>query len=97
MIARSSSMKSVSLRKISLMLTTCSFLLALVSIQLGRRLSTSEHMPMFNSMAAVMLALVCAGLIAAVMSLVKSRAKSVSSWLAAGLALLLLASYLFDD
>ena len=97
MIARSSSMKSLSLRKVSLTLTTCSFLLALVSIQLGRRLSTTENMSMFNSMAAIMLALVCAGFVAAVMSLMKSRAKSVSSWLAAGLALLLLASYLFDD
>ena len=97
MIVRSSSMKSFSLRQVSLMLTTCSFLLALGSIQLGRRLSTTENMSMFNSMAAVILALVCAGFVAAVMSLVKSRAKSVSSWLAAGLALLLLASYLFDD
>ena len=81
----------------SLMLTTCSFLLALVSIQLGRRLNTTEHVSMFNSMAAVILALVCAGFIAALMSLVKSRAKSASSWFAAGLALLLLLSYLFDD
>ncbi|HZL86356.1 MAG TPA: hypothetical protein VFD07_13360 [Candidatus Krumholzibacteria bacterium] len=96
MTARSSSM-NFSLRKASWMSTTCSFLLALVSIQLGRRLSIAEHMSMFNWMAAVILALVVAGFVAALMSLVKSRAKSGSSWLAAGLALLLLLSYLFDD
>ena len=97
MIAKASSLKTFTLRNVSLVLTTCSFLLALASIQLGRRLSTTEHMSMFSSIAAVILTLVGAGFVVALVSLVKTRAKSTSSWLAAALALVLLASYLFDD
>ncbi len=95
MIAQS--LSTFLLRNVSMMLSACSFLLALVSIQLGRRLNYIEHLPMFNSMAAVILALVCAGFVAALGALVKTQAKSPSSWLAVALALVILASYLFDD
>ena len=50
-------------RNVSLLLTGSSFLLGLVSIQLGRRLNYLEHLPVFNTLAAVMLVLVAAALV----------------------------------
>ena len=91
------SSKGFSARNVSLALSACSLLLALVSIQLGRRLRYLDHLPMFNAMAAVILALVGAGFVAAFASLVKTRAQSSSSWLAAAFALVILGLYLFDD
>ena len=87
----------LSARNGSLALTTCSLLLGLVNIQLGRRLNYLEHLPIFNSMAAAMLALVVAGLVVACVPLVRARGRSASLWLAAALAIVVLGSLLLDD
>lgn len=84
-------------RNISLMLTASSFLLALVSIQLGRRLNHLEHLPMFNLLAAAMLVLVIAGLVVAFVPLVKTRGRGASLWLAAAVAIVVLGAFLLED
>ena len=86
-----------SARKVSLVLTTGSLLLALVNILLGRRLNYLEHLPMFNTLAAGMLALVAAALVVAGVPLVKARRRSASLWLVAVLAGFVFGLYLLDD
>jgi len=88
--------RRLSPRGISLMLTTSSFVLGLVSIQLGRRLNYLEHLPMFNVLAAGMLVLVGAGLVVACVPLIMARGRSVPLWVASALAAVILASYLLD-
>lgn len=86
-----------SARTTSLMLTTSSLLLAVVSIQLARRMNYIEHLSLFNGLAAGMLALVTAAVPVACVPLVKARGRNTSLWLAAALAVALLGSYLLDD
>lgn len=81
---------------VSLMLTAGSFLLALVSIGLGRRLNYVEHLPVFNSLALAMLVLVSAALVVACVALVSKRGRSVSLWAAATMAAVILGGYLLD-
>jgi hypothetical protein len=84
-------------RGIPFVLTATSFVLAMVSIQLGRKLNYLDHLPVFNSLALVMLALVLSALVVAVVQLVKARERSASPWVAVTLALFVLSSYLLDD
>jgi len=83
--------------KVSLLFTASSVLLAVISIQLGRRLNYLEHLPMFNVFAATMLGLVGVGLVAAIVPLFRARWRSPSLWLTAALAALVLSSYLLDE
>ena len=87
----------VSARDISLLLTTTSILLAFAAIQLGHRLNYLEHLPMFNAMAAGMLALVVAGLVFAAVTLVRARGMGGSLWFAASLATVVLGMLLLVD
>lgn len=81
---------------LSLMLSTTSLLLAVVSIQLGRRLSYLDHLATFNVMAMTMLALVAAGFALAIVPLVRARGRSVPLWLATALSTVVLGMFLLD-
>ena len=83
--------------RVSLVLTTCSLLLALINIQLGRRLNYLEHLLMFNTLAAGMLAFAAAALVVAGVALAKARGRGVSLWLPTVLAIVVLGSYLLED
>jgi hypothetical protein len=82
---------------LSLSLTTCSFLLAIVSIQLGRRINYLDHLLLFNGLAITMLALVTVAIGVTFTALVRNRGRGFSLWLATGLAFMLLGSYLLDE
>jgi cytochrome bd-type quinol oxidase subunit 2 len=84
-------------RRVSLGFTAASALLALVSIQLGRRLGLAEHLPLFNALAATMLGLVAVGLAVGVVALIRARGKSASLWFVSAFAVAVLGTYLLDD
>lgn len=83
--------------RVSLASTASSVLLAVISIQLGRRLNYAERLPMFNVFAASMPGLVGVGLVAAIVPLFRVRWRSPSLWVAAVFAALVLGSYLLDE
>ncbi len=87
----------VSARKASLLFTVASVCVALVSIQLGRRMNYLEHLPLFNALAVTMLGLVGVGFLVALVSLIKARGRNVSLWWVAVLAIVVLGSYLLDE
>lgn len=87
----------LSSQTLSLSLTTCSFLLALISVQLGRRLYYLEHLPIFNVLAIAMLAFVTAAIVIAFTALLRNRGRGFSLWCTTGLAFMLLGSYLLDE
>ena len=89
--------RSMSSPALSLSFTTASFLLGLISILIGRRVHYLDHLPVFNAIAATMLALVVVGLAAPVVPLWRSRGRGASLWIAAALALVVVATYLLDD
>jgi hypothetical protein len=82
---------------LSLSITAFSFLLAIVSVQLGRRLNYLDHLLMFNGLAITMLALVAVAIGVAFTALLRNRGRSLSLWFSTGLALMLLGSYLLDE
>ena len=89
--------RRLSPHRVSLLLTGISFVLALVSIQLGRRPNYLANLPMFNILAAVMLVLVGAGLVVALVPLIKARGRSAPLWVTTALAAVVMAFYLLDD
>ena len=80
----------------SLLLSAGSLLVALVSTLLGRRVNYLDHLPLFNSMAATMLALGVAALAAGVAGTWKSRGRDATPWLADAIAVLVLGLYVFN-
>ena len=81
---------------VSFALSSASALVAAGSILLARRLDFTRHMPLFNMLAMVMLALVVAGLVVGIVGLARNRGKGLPLWAAETLALVILGSYLLD-
>ncbi len=81
---------------ISLALTSASLSLAWISMWMGRRVNYLERLPLFNTLAAVMLSLAGAGLVIACLAIARGRG-SASLWVAAVLAASLIALLLVDD
>jgi hypothetical protein len=77
----------ISLTAGSLLLTATSILVAVVSAALASRVSYLDHLPLFNSMAAVMLALVGAAIVAAAVGVRRARWGRADGWGAFAVAL----------
>lgn len=88
--------RTLSHSRASLLLSAGSLLLGLVSITTGRRVNYLDHLALFNSMAAAMLALGAAALVAGALGAWKSRGRSATAWLASAIAVLILSLYLLD-
>ena len=85
------------LLRLSLLFNVGSLFLMHVSVALGRRVYYLDHLPLFNAMAAGILALSAAALATGLAGTWKVRGRSAWLWFADGVALLVLAEILFDS
>jgi hypothetical protein len=86
----------ISLTASSLLLTATSILLAVVSVALAGRVNYLDHLPLFNSMAAAMLALVGGAIVAPVVGVRRARLRTFSGWGAFAVALAWAALLVFN-
>ena len=91
MILRMSSLRT------SVSCTAAALILAVGSMLLGKRVNYLDHLLAFNLLAASMLVLVVIGLVTAVVSLARSRGRSGPPWIAAVVAVVVLAGFLLDE
>ena len=80
----------------SFLFSAGSLVVALVSTTLGRRVNYLDYLTLFNVMAATMLALGVLGLAAGAIAAWKSRGRGATTWLAVGIATLIVAMFLLD-
>lgn len=86
----------ISLTAGSLLLTAASIVVAVVSVALASRVNYLDHLPLFNSMAAAMLALVGAAVMAAAVGVGRARWGTVHGWGAVAVALAWAALLVFN-
>ncbi len=82
---------------VSLLSSAASLLLAATSIVIGRQVDYLDHLPLFNAMAAGMLALVLAALLSGLAGTWKARGRGAWLWSANVVAVFATAFLLFNS